>query len=206
MAVKIYLSALAHDPNNVRLLLMVAKSQEQLGDLDQAIMRARLATQIEPGNVQAHLQLGQSLQANRDPKAAELQYERVLDLTINDNVAAAARKKVVDLLVELDDLERADRLSRLWVKKHDKDADCHFNRGLVLSQSEKTANLQEALKEFKKCLLLAPDYNMAHYQQALLYLKQNETELARTELKVFINSNPPPQELEQAKAKLAQLK
>ena len=200
-----YTSALARDPNNVTIILKASKAEEKIGDLDGAIRRARFATKLEPKNADAHAVLGQFLQANRDERAAELQYECAAELSKGDELASQYERKAIELMIACDDLERADKLSLSWLKANGKDADRHFNRGLVLAQSERAERQQEAIKELTKTLLLAPAYNRAHYQLALLYLKLDEKEKAKTELKTFINNNPDEPELKEAKEKLVQL-
>jgi len=203
---RFYLSALAYDANNARMLLKVAEAEEKMGNLDQAIRRTRLVTQLEPNSIQAHLQLAQFFEADRDKKAAELQYERIVDLAKSDDQVSAACDKVTSLLIDLGDLERADQLSRAWLRKYGKSADSHFNRAFVLSHSSKAKNLETAAKEYHKCLTLAPDYNRAHYQLGLFYLDLGDTAQAKEELKRFINNRPSQAELEQAQGQLSQLK
>ena len=202
---QLYLSALAHNSNDVSVLLKIAKAEDKIGDLDSAIKRARLATQIEPKNIDGHLELARYLEANRDPKAAELQYERAVELFKDQKEATSVEDKAIRMLIDLDDLERADRLSFTWLKENKKSAECHFNRGIVLSESEKPERQLEAIKEFTQVLNLDADFNRAHYRLALLYLKTGEKDLAKKELEIFIKSNPPQDQLADAKDKLAHL-
>ncbi len=201
-----YLTALDRDNNNVQILLKIAEAEKELGDLDQALKRARTATQIDPQNIEAHFQLGNYLKANRDLKAAALQYERVLDLSDSKNDTLGIRESLLQLLIDLDDLERADNFSKRWLKGNDKNAACHFYRGLVLSLSSKSNNLQAANKELSKCLALNPAYNKAHYQLALLLLKLDDKERAKTELQTFIQNGASKAEIEQAQAQMKELK
>jgi tetratricopeptide (TPR) repeat protein len=200
-----YLSAMAHNANDVAILLKVAKAEAKIGDLDSAIKRARLATQIEPKSVDSHTELARYLEVNRDPKSAELQYERAIDLIDDPKEAKPFESKAIQMLIDLDDLEKADRLSQIWLKANKKDADCHFNRGLVLSQSEKPSRLNEAAKEFKQALALDVDHNSAHYRLGLVYLKLDDKDAAKEELQNFIKGNPTPQELKEAKERIEQL-
>jgi tetratricopeptide (TPR) repeat protein len=200
-----FLSALAYDRDNAEVLLKVAQAEAKLGDLDSAIKRARLVTQIEPKYVDGHRQLGRYLEANRDPKAAELQYERAMELTKDQSEATSLEGKAIGLLIDLDDLDRADRLSLSSLKGNKKNAECHFFRGLVLSKSEREGRMQDALKEFKQTLALAPQCNIAHYQSALLYLKLGQKDEAKQELETFIKNHPPKDQLEEAKDKLENL-
>src|SRR5262249_7630348 len=149
---QIYLSALAHNNSDVSVLLKISKAEEKIGDLDSAIKRARLATQIEPRNIDGHLELGRYLEANREAKAAELQFERAVELFKDPKDATSIEGRAIQLLIDLDDLERADRLSLSWLKENKKSAECHFNRGIVLSQSEKSSRQEEAIKEFTQTL------------------------------------------------------
>lgn len=200
-----YLSALAYDRDSVKVQLKVAQAEAKIGDLDAAIKRARLVTQIEPKNVDGHKELGRYLEANRDPKAAELQYERAIELSDDPSDVISLEAKAVRLLIDNDDLERADRLSLWCLKGNKKIAECHFLRGLVLAQSEKDARMQEGLKEFKQTLTLDPSRNSAHYQTALIYQKLGAKDAARQEFEFFIKGKPPKTELEDAKDRQARL-
>ncbi|PWT95230.1 MAG: hypothetical protein C5B53_11720 [Candidatus Melainabacteria bacterium] len=205
IARRCYLSALAYERDNVKILLKAAQAEEKIGDLDSAIKRARLVTQIDPKNVDGHAALGRYLEANRDPKAAELQYERAIELSKDQSEATSLEGKAIRLLIDLDDLDRADRLSLSCLKGNKKNAESHYFRGLVLSKSERQPRMQEALKEFQQTLALAPECNAVHYQSALLYLKLGQKDEATQELKTFIKNNPPKNELEEAKGRLEQI-
>jgi tetratricopeptide (TPR) repeat protein len=205
IARRLYANCLVEDPNNVQVLIKLAHAEEQIGDLDQAIARGRLACQLAPKRVDAHMALASFLEANRDDKAAELQYERALELRPQAETACLAQGRIVALLIKLDSVDQADRLSKDWLHKDNKSPDCHFNRGLVLSQSAKPENWQEAASEFKKTLLLSPDLNRAHYQLALLDLKRGDKRSAKEELETFIKSDPKGNELVKAKELLTGL-
>src|SRR5262249_5948566 len=98
---QIYLSALAHNNSDVAVLLKISKAEEKIGDLDSAIKRARLATQIEPRNIDGHLELGRYLEANREAKAAELQFERAVELFKDPKDATSIEGRAIQLLIDL---------------------------------------------------------------------------------------------------------
>jgi tetratricopeptide (TPR) repeat protein len=201
-----YLDAMQSNSTDAKTMLGMAKIAEKKGDLDEAIRRARMAVQYDSTNANVHVVLGSFLQNNQDFRGAELQYERAVELTKSKDDSALFCSMAIKSLVEIEDFERADKLSKLWLKEHSKYGQSHYDRGLVLMHSSKPVNEEEALKQFAKALELDPKLNIAHYQLGVLDAKLDQKESALKELNTFIENHPPPKELKLAKDQIDKLK
>jgi tetratricopeptide (TPR) repeat protein len=201
-----YLDAYYCNTTDARNMLGLAKVSEKKGDLDDAIKRARLAAQNEPGNPNVHFVVGTYLEENQDFRGAELQYERAVELTKSKDESVLFSSKAIQSLVQLEDFEKADKLSKTWLKEHAKYAQSHYDRGLVLMHSDKTPNQEEALKQFAKALDLDPKLNIVHYQLGVLNGKIGQKETALKELNTFIESHPTAKELKLAQTQIEKLK
>jgi len=201
-----YLDAYACNTTDARSMLGLAKIAEKKGDLDDAIRRVRFAVQNEPANPNVHFVLGTYLEENQDFRGAELQYERAVELTKSKDESVLFCSKAIQSLVQIEDFEKADKLSKTWLKEHSKYAQSHYDRGLVLMHSDKPPNQEEALKQFAKALELDPKLNIVHYQLGVLNGTIGQKETALKELSTFIESHPTPKELKLAQAQIEKLK
>jgi tetratricopeptide (TPR) repeat protein len=201
-----YLDANACNNADARNMLGLAKIAEKKGDLDEAIRRARMAAQNEPSNPNVHFVVGTYLESNQDFRGAELQYERAVELTKSKDESVLFCSKAIASLVEIEDFEKADKLSKSWLKEHSKYAQSHYDRGLVLMHSDKPPNQEEALKQFAKALELDPKLNLVHYQLGVLQGKIGQKESALKELNTFVESHPTGRELKLAQAQIEKLK
>ncbi len=205
-AKKHYVEANLYNPGNAKILIKLGDVEEKRGDLDEAIKRGRQAIEYEPESVNAHLHLGNYLEKNQDLRGAELQYERSLDLSPKNDNPAPLYNKITSLLIELDELEKADKLTKEWTSnKRGDSADCHYDRGLVLSHSEKTPKLEESVKQFSKALLIEPRLSIAHYQLGLVLTKLDRKDEALEHLNRYVMTKPPEAELKLAKQAIERL-
>lgn len=201
-----YLDAYYCNTTDARNMLGLAKISEKKGDLDDAIRRARLAAQNEPANPKVHFAVGTYLEENQDFRGAELQYERAVELTKSKDESVLFCTKAIQSLVQIEDFEKADKLSKSWLKEHAKYAQSHYDRGLVLMNSDKPPNQEEALKQFAKALELDPKMNIVHYQLGVLNGKIGQKEMALKELNAFVDSHPTAKELKLAQTQIEKLK
>jgi tetratricopeptide (TPR) repeat protein len=201
-----YLDANLYNSTDARTMLGMAKIAERKGDLDEAIRRARMAAQYDATNPNVHVVLASFLENNQDFRGAELQYERAVELTKSKEESVLFCSQAVKSLVEIEDFERADKLSKTWLKQHSKYAQSHYDRGLVLMHSGKPANQEEALKQFAKALELDPKLNIVHYQLGVLQTKMNKKDAALKELNTYVEGRPGPKELRLAKEQIERLK
>jgi tetratricopeptide (TPR) repeat protein len=201
-----YVEANLYNSSDARVMLGFAKIAELKGNLDEAIRRARLAANYDATNPSVHAVLGSYLESNQDFRAAELQYERAVELTKSKEDQVPFCSKAVKSLVELEDFERADKLSKSWLKMHSSFAQSHYDRGLVLMHSTNPQFRVEALKQFDKALEMDPKMNMVHYQLGVLQGELGEKDVALKELNAFIASHPGPEELKLANEQIEKLK
>jgi len=204
-AKKHYVEANLYWPGNAKILISIGDVEEKRGDLDEAIRRGRQAIEYEPNSANAHLHLGNYLEKNQDLRGAELQYERTLDLSSPKEDPAPLLNKITSLLVQLEEYERADKITKEWTGKHSESADCHYDRGLILSYSQKPAKLEESAKQFAKALLIEPRLSIAHYQLGLVLTKLDRKEEALAHLNRYIATKPSESELKLAKQAIERL-
>jgi tetratricopeptide (TPR) repeat protein len=201
-----YLEAKLRDLSNSLIMLKLAAVAEQEGNLDEAIRRAKQATEFDPNNPSVHIALAQYLEKNRDLKGTELQYERAIDATKSRQEKLPLYGKAIKCLVKLDDIEKADRLSKICLRQFPKKAESQFSRGLVLMNSSKPVDKEEALTHFAKALEIDPGLNATHYQLSILQGGLGHKELALQEIHTFIAGHPAVKELELAQEQLEKLK
>ncbi|HEY9867953.1 MAG TPA: tetratricopeptide repeat protein [Candidatus Obscuribacterales bacterium] len=185
-----YQKALVFGPNNPRTLLRLAHTAERLGDLDDAISRAKAAVQASPEHAQARLELGRYLEMNRNLRAAQLQYERALELNPATSVRQSVYGPLLRVLINTNKLEEADRLSKRWLAENPESAECRYNRAWVASQLPGPENKAEAVEEYRKAVALNPELVQAHYNLALILISQGKEQEAARELKAFIEKSP----------------
>jgi Flp pilus assembly protein TadD len=191
-------SALAN-PDSVETLLKLAKTQQESGDLDEAIKNAKRATEAAPSDPRAHLYLGLYLESNRDYRAAQLQFEQVLDLKPTDTVRQAAYGPFLRALLAQDNTEDADKLTKKWVKEYSNDPICHYNRAWFIGRIKSDEARAEAISEYKKALEGNPNLAQARYNLALLLINSGQHKPALLELKAFLKQSP--EDSDAAKAK-----
>jgi tetratricopeptide (TPR) repeat protein len=186
-------------------MLKEAAAAAKCGDLDEALVWAKKATQYAPNYDDAHIQLGHLLEANRDWKAAYLQYARALDLVSDPESRISLETPMLRTLLKTKDYDKAEQLSLSMIKQNKKTPDCYYNRAWYLSQSPKPEALAEAIDNYKQVLTLTPDRNDARFNLALLLVKNNAKEEAAVELKKFIDAAPDDPDCPRAKDILEKL-
>ncbi len=200
-----YQKALVFGPNNPRVLLKLAGTAERLGDLDDAIRRARGATQISPDDAETHLVLGKYLELNRNVRAAQVQYERALEVDPSPAVRQAVYGPLLRVLMKTSKRDEADKLSKRWLSEHPQNAECRYNRAWVTSQLSGKNNKLEAIDEYRKALALNPELVQAHYNLAILLVDQGKNDEAARELRSFIEKSPNDPDCKSARDLLAKL-
>ncbi len=184
-------------------MLREAAAAAKCGDLDDALVWARKAEQYAPKYAEAHIELGHLQEANRNWKAAYLQYERALDLDHNKRVTLET--PMLRSLLEAKEYEKAEKLSLEMIKQFKKEPDCYYNRAWVLSRLPSQDGLLEAINDYRQVLALDPKREDARFNLALLLAKNEQKDAACLELKKFIANAPNDPDCEQAKKMLAKL-
>jgi tetratricopeptide (TPR) repeat protein len=175
-------------------LIKLAQCQAKMGDLDEAIKTASLATRDYPLSPESHMALGKLHMDNKEFLGARLQFERALEVS---NGFAEKKQVFLPLMKVLDIMnEDKDLLKYLqqWVKQYPQEPVCHYNRAFVLAEKKQ---VDEAIEEYTKAINLAPKYSKARYNLALLYVKKKKPLEAKAQLMRFIEDSSGP-EKEQA--------
>jgi Flp pilus assembly protein TadD len=163
-----------------------------MGDLDEAIKTASLATRDYPQSPESHMALGKLHMDNKEFLGARLQFERALEVS---NGFAEKKQVFLPLMKVLDIMnEDKDLLKYLlqWVKQYPQEPVCHYNRAFVLAEKKQ---VDEAIEEYTKAINLAPKYSKARYNLALLYVQKKKPLEAKAQLMRFIeDSNGPEKE------------
>lgn len=200
-----YQKALLIMPNDPRILLKIAEAAQAVGDLDDALKRARQATVVASDSPEAHLALGRYLEMNRDNRAAQLQFERALDLNPPPAMKLAIYGPALRVLTAIGKMEEADKLSAKWLAASPGEAECHYNRAWIASQLSGPKHAAEAVDEYRKAMALNNGLVQAHYNLALVLVKQGKLSEAASELKSFIKLSPQDPDVANAQKLLVQL-
>ncbi len=192
-------------------VLQLAYVCDMEGDLEEAIVRARQAVNMQPKNPSVREILGRYLEKFRDDAAAALQYEAALDL-LNEWVPKDRMKKALAIegallrtIMRMNDFKRAEIWTKYFTKQFPTSASAHYNRAWLLAQATEEYHIKEALLEYDTALKLDPGLKQTHYNLALLSLKTGDKSRAESELKLFIEQAPDDPDHENAKSMLAKL-
>lgn len=173
-------------------LIKLAQCQAKMGDLDEAIKTATLATRDYPQRPESHMALGKLHMDNKEFLGARLQFERALEVS---NGFAEKKQVFLPLMKVLDIMnEDKDLLKYLqqWVKQYPQEPVCHYNRAFVLAEKKQ---IDEAIEEYTKAINVAPKYSKARYNLALLYVQKKKPIEAKAQLVRFIeDANGPEKE------------
>lgn len=167
-------------------LIKLAQCQSKMGDLDEAIKTATLATRDFPQSPDSHMALGKLHMDNKEFLGGRLQFERALEVS----PSFAEKKQVFLPLIKVLDImnEDKDLLKYLqqWVKQYPQEPVCHYNRAFVLAEKKQ---VDEAIEEYTKAIALAPKYSKARYNLALLYVQKRKPQEAKAQLVRFIEDS-----------------
>ncbi|MDX2108520.1 MAG: tetratricopeptide repeat protein [Candidatus Melainabacteria bacterium] len=185
--------------NDIDNILKLAVCFEKLGDLDNAIKEARKGTVAAPDDPRPHLILGRFLLANRDDKAAALQFERTMDLerACSPHVKLEAMNSWLKILIRENKTERAEELAYKWAKTNDKDPKCQYNLGWILSMNAQKK--KEAIEAYQKTLKLDPALVAVHYNLGLLMIESGDVRNGLAQLRAFVKIAPKDSDTPHAK-------
>jgi tetratricopeptide (TPR) repeat protein len=200
-----YLKYAILNPGDVSATVRISEIYQQLGDLDNALKYARTATHAQPDYSPGHLVLGRLLEANKDNREAQIQYERALATAGTAEEKVAAQGPMLRILFTMNKLPDADKLSKKWAGENGAPAGCHYNRAWVASQIGGAQTKTEAIAEYQKALALKPEMPEVHYNLALLLADQGRKADAAKELKMFIEQAPNDPDIQKARELLGKL-
>lgn len=185
--------------NDIDNILKLAVCFEKIGDLDNAIKEARKGTVAAPDDPRPHLVLGRYLLANRDDKAAALQFERTIDLErfCTPAIKLEAMNSWLKILIRENKTERAEELAYRWAKANDKDAKCQYNLAWILSMNAQKK--KDAIEAYKKTLKLDPALVAVHYNLGLLMIESGDLRNGLAQLRAFVKIAPKDNDTPHAK-------
>lgn len=198
-------------PNDADAVLQLAYVCDMVGDLDEAVGRARQAVTLAPENPGVREILGRYLEKARDNEAAAVQYEAALDMLRekppkdHQKKALAIEGALIRTIMQMNDFKRAETWASAMTRQFPTSAKAHYNRAWLLSQGPEDYHIKEAITEYDVALKLEPSLNQTHYNLALLSIKTGDKERAESELKMFIELAPDDPDNASAKSMLAKL-
>lgn len=167
----------------------------------EAIERYKQAIEIYPPYLMARNDLGvQYLKLKQLDEAIE-QFEAAIDIgpkafnpRLNIGIALVEKKRFTDAIDQINEALSIDSSAPA----------AHLYLGIA---SVETDDLDSAFRELGKALALGgPEYAVAHYYKAHLFLKKGEREPAVSELKIYLEKFPKGEYADKAHAMLDKLK
>ena len=159
---------LAEKPNLVGALRLLARTQQTLGRVNEALATYERVLTLRPEDAVVLNSRGGILLKLKQPEDALASYERALALQPNyfealNNRGAALR--------ELERVDEALASCEQAVALRPDSADAFYNRGVFLSALRR---VEEALASYEQAVALRPDFALAHLNRSLtLLLKGN---------------------------------
>jgi len=153
-----------------------AAALERTGEMQAAIVETKKALEIDPADVQAHINLIILYGRLGRVEQSEAEFKRAVAL--NPNRADAYYNYGV-LLVEAHRIPEAEQAFRRAIEINPHYAESHHNLGLLLEREGRT---KEAVEEYRLALEDRPDYRLAHYHLARILVSQGSYADAVTHL------------------------
>ena len=144
---------------------VLAAALKLTGRLSESLVPSQKSVLLEPGDAEAHNNLGIILQELGRLNDAEESFRKAKKLKHN---YAEAHNNLGAVLQELERLNEAEESFGEAVLLKPDYAEAHSNLGAVLQELER---LNEAEESFKKAILLKPDYAEAYYNLGITYKK-----------------------------------
>lgn len=196
-ACELYRLALTTHRSDARILINASRAYEGAGNLDEAIRRAREAAVFEPNNAEAHLALAHYLDADRQEKAAILQFEVVIDIKNADPLTRkAAYGPLLRLLQHETNWEMLIKIARRGAREFAQDPDSQFNLGWALTQLPNTVPKEhlkiqrDAVAAYQKSVDLGEKRPAVHLNLAMLLADLGDSPAASAELATYLKLAP----------------
>lgn len=141
---------------------------EKEGDLQGAIREHQKALEMDPHDVQAHINLIQLYARAGEVGKAEQEYQTAVRM--NSNRADCYYNYGV-MMFQLGKFPEAENAFRRTIEINPYHAEAHYNLGVALEIERK---LDAALEEFKKAVADRPDYRQAHFQMGRTLANQQK--------------------------------
>src|ERR1700691_56501 len=194
------------DKRNASALLNLAQVQATRGATDQAIATCRRSLENIPNEPGFYILLGDLYQARRDWNHATEDYQKALAIKpenplASNNLASVMLQSGGNLDVALSLVQTARRGMPHSPGVADTMGWIYYQKGAYLSAVD---SLREALRLSQDGN--SPDNPRFHFHLGMAYAKSGQATLARQQLKKMLKMHPDPDDANDAKKHLAQLK
>lgn len=171
-AVSYFEKAIKKDPKSAHLNNEIAKAYVMAGDIEKAVVAARIAVEKEPKSIEYQFSLAEVLTSAKNFLEAKKTYMKVLEL---DPTHQRAGILVAMLDSEMgDDNKAIDGLTKL-IRENPDNSIALFYRARIFIEKNK---LEEAKADLEKCLQQRPSFVEAGTALGLILEKNNELDEA----------------------------
>ncbi|MGQ0666232.1 MAG: tetratricopeptide repeat protein [Nitrospiraceae bacterium] len=179
-----YTYALNRAPQNEIILSKLAELYRSTGDWDQAEAALQRITEVKPGEVQAHLILGDFYLMMGKFEKALFKYKDALQI---DPASRQAKMKVLAHNIDTGNLGEAEKevAAILGHNKNDPDG-IFYEARIELAKG----HIAEAESRLRKVLQYRPVFGSAHQFMGILLAKKGEIHLAKQELTEALRQDP----------------
>ncbi len=188
-AITSYKQAIAADPDNPALYIILARIQVFSGQYEDAVTNAQNALLQNPNNPLAHAVLGWAQSFTGEHLAAEASVKKALELDANSALANAYYAEILLNKGDFDDFDKAAQASRRAKELDPNLLEVHRARGLVLLNSGEE-NIDEAIEELKAAIAINDKIADLHLNLGFAYRVKQENDLAVDELLAAYALNP----------------
>jgi len=160
----------------------LAMARARLGKSEEAIAALRRVVQLHPDHAQAWRALGDQLTLLGDTAAADDAYARHIKASVNDPKLIEAAAALCE-----NKLAIAERLLRTFLKKHPTDVAA---LRMLAETGSRLGRWEDAEKLLSHALALAPSFDAARHNYAVLLHRQNKLIAALREVEILLEREP----------------
>lgn len=175
------------DPKDrVRVFALLSRATEEMGagKTDAAIATLRETLALDPGVIEAWMQLGRALAAKRDSTGAAVAYRKALDRSPDHELAAIG---LAEALTADGRATEAISACRTFLAGNPRAALAHHEMGRLLFNA---GRFEEAAPEFREALRLAPDLAESAYDLGAIAERKPDMPSAETWFKKAVAIDP----------------
>ncbi|MDX1665958.1 MAG: SDR family NAD(P)-dependent oxidoreductase [Saprospiraceae bacterium] len=174
------------ESNQLRYYLGILLAQDS-NNIQEAAHEIAIILEREPTNLRANFLMGELSELKNDFHQARQHYEKVMDLA-PDYPGIYYRLAIVLANHFPEEAKRAGKYFKKAIKRNPKNADAHYQYGLLLS--DELDKPKKAIKQLKKTLDIDEDHPFAHYDLALIYHRLGKQKKAHKAYLKAIENNP----------------
>jgi tetratricopeptide (TPR) repeat protein len=167
------------DPNSADLHTLIGEALADQGQYAEALDEYHQALAIDPNFERAHFLSGLALIRKGDPQPAAQEFRTALKLNPAD---LSSKYHLAYSLIQMQQLQDAIPLLGEVLQQDPNHADAHYQLGKLQLEQGHT---QEAIANLEAGTKLDPESDYIHYELALAYRRQERSEDAEREMKVY---------------------